>query len=103
MEPILFARRQMFHAMATTDASREICLSHLESCRLARRAEHLQTAWSSLVAARQLNVESVAVDMEESRYLFQKVCGQLERATNQMSFTGMPKPGDKHTAQRHSK
>lgn len=72
MEPILFARREMFRALGTADTAKEICLSHLESCRLARRADHLETAWSSLVAARQLNVETVSVDMEEARYLFQK-------------------------------
>jgi serine/threonine-protein kinase ATR len=72
MEPILFARREMLRVMDTPQSAKENCLSLIESSRLARRSGHLQTAWTFIVEARRLGIEHVAVDMEESRFLFQK-------------------------------
>lgn len=51
----------------------ELCKLLLQSSRLSRRSGHLQTAWTYLVEARATGIKNIEIDMEESRYLFQKV------------------------------
>lgn len=45
----------------------------LDSSRLARHSGHLQTSWTFLVEAKAIGIENINIDMEEARYLFQKV------------------------------
>lgn len=73
MEPILNTRRSLLGLLESDIGRGSICDLFLQSCRLARHDGHLQVAWSYLSQAKALNVNQFEVEMEEARYLFQKV------------------------------
>ena len=72
LEPIYSVRRSLLK-MANPVNTEVICAYTLESCKLARQAGHLSTAWSHLNDARSLHISNeLQIDIEHSRYLFQK-------------------------------
>ncbi|VDN85484.1 unnamed protein product [Brugia pahangi] len=73
LEPILNARRSLLSLLDGDIGRGSICDLFLQSCRLARHDGHLQVAWSYLIQAKDLHINQFEVEMEEARYLFQKV------------------------------
>lgn len=73
MEAILNVRRELLRLLPNDLGRGPICDLLLQSCRLARHAEHLQVAWSYLTQAKALKVNRIDVEIEEARLLYQKV------------------------------
>lgn len=73
IEPINTNRRELLKALNISEISMEYSSLLLDSSRLARHSGHLQIAWTFLVEAKAIGIENINIDMEEARYLFQKV------------------------------